>query len=242
MSAYKRLDFLSGVAVLLRRLSALGHDSLLAGASGTVSSLSVAVEEEIREICGRYDARNGNSAVSERVNARLSAEPLIDELPLGLPVRLPSSGPAAGPATVPTRGPSRRAAAVQAPAGAGLDELIARARELGMRRHPGAGEGWARVAAAAVSSGRELPGDVAALVARFSAGALLRTDAAAAHAALLAAAGRFAALGDLDGELEARAVAAHALYVSGDAGQAPGRAALDGVRDEWQRRRSRRGS
>ena len=69
-------------------------------------------------------------------------------------------------------------------------------------------------------------------MARFSAGALLRTDAAAAHAALLAAAGRFASLGDLDGELEARAVAAHALYVAGDAGQARGRAALDGVRDE----------
>ena len=111
-----------------------------------------------------------------------------------------------------------------------------------MRRHPGAGEAWARVAATAASAGQELPADVAVLVARFSAGALLRTDPAAAHAALLAAAGRFAALGDLDGELEARAVAAHALYVSGDA--APGaRGARRSTPCATRRRpRSRRGS
>ncbi len=238
-SASQRLDFLGGAAVLLRRLTALGHDSLPAGASDTVASLSAVVEEEIRSVCGRYDARNGNGAVSERVGARLSREPLVDELPLGLPARLPSSGSATAPAagsgtgsgTGPGTGPARRAA-VQAPRHAGLDELIARARELGMRRHPGAGDAWARVAAAA--SDGELPSDVAALVVRFNAGTLLRTDPAAGRAALLDAAGRFAALGDLDGELEARAVAAHALYISKDAadGQARGRVALDAVRDE----------
>jgi hypothetical protein len=222
-SASQRLDFLGGVAVLLRRLTALGHDSLPVGASATVASLSALVEAEIRAICGRYDARNGNGAASERVSARLSREPLVDELPLGLPVRLPSAGPAAGPASEPA--PAARRAAAQAPAGAGLEELIARARDLGQRRHPGAGEAWARVAATA--SDGELPGDVAAQLARFRAGTLLRTDLAAGRTALLAAAGRFADLGDLDGELEARALAAHARYLAGDA--AGGRAALDAV-------------
>ena len=107
VSAFKRLDFLGGVAVLLRRLSALGHDSLPVGASGTVASLSATVEEEIRAICGRYDARNGNGAVSARVSARLSQEPLVDQLPLGLPVRLPSSagrGSGRGPGHVGAAG------------------------------------------------------------------------------------------------------------------------------------------
>ena len=244
VSPFERLDFLSGVAVLLRRLTALGYGSLPVGSADTVGSLSAAVSEEIREICGRYDARNGNRAVSDRVAARVSQEPLAEEFPLGLPARLPAvpAGPSSavpsgtgpsgtGPSAVSSGpGPARRVAAAQAPAGAGLDELIARARELGMRRHPGASEAWARVGAA---GGAELPGDVAALVARFSAGTVLLTDPAAGHAALLAAAGRFAELGDLDGELEARAVAAHALYIAKDAdGQARGRAALDAVRDE----------
>jgi tetratricopeptide (TPR) repeat protein len=239
MSAAKRLEFLGGVAVLLRRLTVLGHDSLPVGSAHTVASLSAALDEELREICGRYDARNGSSVVSERVSERLRREPLADQFPLGLPARLPRSaaaaaagaaaGAAADPAVQGTQ-PARRATAAQAAAGASLDELIARARELAERRHPGAGDAWARAAATAAADGRELPGDVAATVARFSAGRLLRTDLAAGQAAMLAAAGRFAELGDLDGELESRAVAAHARYLTGDA--AGGRAALDAVRAE----------
>jgi hypothetical protein len=85
VSVSKRLQFLGGVAVLLRRLGALGHDALPVGPAHTVASLAASVEEEISAICRRYDARNGTSAVSERVAARLRQEPLAGRLPLGLP-------------------------------------------------------------------------------------------------------------------------------------------------------------
>ena len=223
VDARKRLEFISGVVVLLRRLTGLGYGSLPVGAaaSRTVASLVPALEEELRELCGRYDARNGNRAFSDLVNARLRQEPLVDQLPLGLPSRLPAT-------------PVVSAAAPAAASGAGLDELIARARELAELRHPGTGEAWARVAAAGVAAARDLPADVAAQVARASAGKLLGTDPAAAQAALLDVAGRFAELGDLDRALEARASAAQALHLAGDTeeNRAQGRAVIDAARDE----------
>jgi tetratricopeptide (TPR) repeat protein len=225
VDARKRLEFIGGVAVLLRRLTGLGHGSLPVGAaaSRTVASLVPALEAEIRELCGRYDARNGNSAVSDLVNARLRQEPLVDQLPLGLPSRLP---------VTPVVSPD--AAAPAAASGAGLDELIARARELAELRHPGTGEAWTRVAAASVAAARDLPPDVAAQLARASAGKLMGTDPAAAQAALLDVAGRFAELGDLDRALEARASAAQALHLAGDTegNRAQGRAVIDAARDE----------
>jgi hypothetical protein len=225
VDARKRLEFIGGVAVLLRRLTGLGHGSLPVGAaaSRTVASLVPALEAEIRELCGRYDARNGNSAVSDLVNARLRQEPLVDQLPLGLPSRLPV-----------TPVVSAAAAAPAAASGAGLDELIARARELAELRHPGTGEAWTRVAAASVAAARDLPPDVAAQLARASAGKLMGTDPAAAQAALLDVAGRFAELGDLDRALEARASAAQALHLAGDTegNRAQGRAVIDAARDE----------
>ncbi len=232
VTARQRLDFIGGVTVLLRRLTELGHGSLPVGASGasgaqTVASRAAALEEEIRGICGRYDARNGNSAVSDLVAARLGREPLVAQLPLGLPSKLPAAPVVS---TVPA-----------AASRAGLDELIARARKLAELRHPGTGEAWARVAAIS-AAGQILPADVAAQVARASAGKLVQSDPAAAHTALLEVAGRFAELGDLDKELEARASAAHALHLAGDAdgdagdntneNRAESRAALDAVREE----------
>jgi hypothetical protein len=224
VDARKRLEFIGGVAVLLRRLTGLGYGSLPVGAaaSRTVASLVPALEEELRELCGRYDARNGNSAVSDLVNARLRQEPLVDQLPLGLPSRLPVT-PVVSAAAAPA-----------AASGAGLDELIARARELAELRHPGTGEAWTRVAAASVAAARDLPPDVAAQLARASAGKLMGTDPAAAQAALLDVAGRFAELGDLDRALEARASAAQALHLAGDTegNRAQGRAVIDAARDE----------
>ena len=233
VTARKRLDFTGGVTVLLRRLTELGHGSLPVGAAGesgtqTVASLAAALEEEIRDICARYDARNGNSAVSDLVAARLGREPLVAQLPLGLPTRLPAA--------------PMVSAAPAAASRAGLDELIARARKLAELRHPETGEAWARVAATSAAVGQPLPADVAARVARSSAGRLVKTDPAAAHTALLEVAGRFADLGDLDKELEARASAAHALHLAGAANrdadhdtnenQAESRAAIDAVREE----------
>lgn len=217
VTARKRLDFIGGAAVLLRRLAGLGYDSLPVGtaASDTVASLSAALEKEIRELCGRYDARNGNSTVSDRVTARLRREPLAGQLPLGLPSRLPAVSAGSSAAGFP-----------QAGAAASPDELIARARELTEARHPRARQAWDRVAAA----GQDLSPDAAAQLARASAGELLETDPAAAHAALLETAGRFAELGDLDRELEARATAALALQVAGE--QAESRTAVETVRSQ----------
>lgn len=228
LDADSRLSFIGGVAVLLRRLSALGHGALSAG-TGTVDSVLATLEDEIRDLCARYDERNGTTAVSERVAARLAQQPLLDFLPLGLPARLPAppAHPAAmpaptGPAAMPA---SAGPAAMPAPAGpaATLEELIERARRLAADRHPDAPLAWARVAAADA----DLPADVAAQVARFSAGELLASDPAAAEKALLETAGLFAALGDLDGELETRASAALALTLSG--GNAAAREAITAV-------------
>jgi tetratricopeptide (TPR) repeat protein len=75
-----------------------------------------------------------------------------------------------------------------------------------------------------------VPPDVTAQIARARAGGLLGTDPAAAHPALLEAATRFAEIGDLDGELEARATAAIALRDAGH--HARSRAAIEAAGDQ----------
>lgn len=89
MDAWERLALITGFTVLLRRLNGLGHGSLKIG-SKTVSSTLAALENEIAELCSRYDKRNGNTAVSERIAARIAQEPLAPYLPLNLPGRRPS--------------------------------------------------------------------------------------------------------------------------------------------------------
>jgi hypothetical protein len=89
MDPSPRLGFLAGVTVLLRRLDALGHGELKVG-SLTVASLLSSFSAEIDELCGKYDRRNGNSALSGAVRARLAQEPLTDSLPLGRQARLPA--------------------------------------------------------------------------------------------------------------------------------------------------------
>lgn len=78
-----RLEFISGVGVLLRRLETLGLGHLPIGA-GTAYSLLAELDTEIAGLCTRYDLRNGNTAVSTRIAARLAAQPLVERLPLGL--------------------------------------------------------------------------------------------------------------------------------------------------------------
>jgi tetratricopeptide (TPR) repeat protein len=202
VDAIRRLGFLEGVTVLLRRLHALGHGDLPVGGSFTVATLRDSFEEEIREICLRYDKRNGTSAVSDRVAARLARQPLTDHLPLGLPSRLPAAAPvvsaAAGPGSAST-----------------LADSIARARELDEAHHPEANKAWKRVAAASAAD-EELPPPVALRVAEARAASGMRTDADAARTALLEVADSFAAAGDQPGAFRARAAAARALSVAGD--------------------------
>jgi hypothetical protein len=82
LDADRRLFLITGITVLLRRLAALGHSTRSAGVAGTVGSILPAMEGEISELCSRYDARNGNTAVSEAVRARLEQAPLPDSLDL----------------------------------------------------------------------------------------------------------------------------------------------------------------
>ncbi|MBE3015264.1 tetratricopeptide repeat protein [Microbispora sp. NEAU-D428] len=195
----RRLGFICGAAVLLRRLAALGHDDLPVGGR-TAGAVLGDLEREIGDICARYDARNGTRVVSERVAARLSREPLLDRLPLGSPVRLPRPA-----AKVAVPAPPR-------PAQASLDDLVAEARRLSALRHPHTDEAWERVGAAET----ELPEPVAAQVELRRAGTAMERDPGAAHARLLAVAARFERLGDRAHALEARAAAAVALVHAGD--------------------------
>ncbi|WP_280395469.1 hypothetical protein [Nocardia brasiliensis] len=78
-----RLAFITGVSVLLRRLQTLGLGYLPIG-GGTAYSLLAELDTEIAGLCTRYDLRNGNTAVSTRIAARLAAQPLVERLPLGL--------------------------------------------------------------------------------------------------------------------------------------------------------------
>ena len=105
------------------------------------------------------------------------------------------------------------AAAPQSPGrpAVALGELVAEARRLSEARHPHARQAWDKVAAC----GQDLPPDVAARVARSQAGALLTGDPKAAYPALLAAATRFAGLGDLARTYEARGCAAIAHVLAG---------------------------
>jgi tetratricopeptide (TPR) repeat protein len=223
VDARARLGFLSGTCVLLGRLTELGHDDLPIGTS-TVAGLLPAAREQAREIAGRYDARNGSTAASDRLEERLRQRPLRDSLPLGLPARLPggtrlpvSTGLTLGTALGGEAG--ELAGVVSSPM---LDDLVAQARRLTEARHPGAGRAWARVAA----SDADLPAEVAAAVTRSKAGELMRTDPGAARVLLLDAAGAFAELGDLDGELEALASAAVATQLAGQP-----QAAREAIRD-----------
>ncbi|MGI5160639.1 hypothetical protein [Microbispora sp. CA-102843] len=205
----RRLGFVCGAAVLLRRLAALGYDDLPVG-DRTAGAALGDLEREIGDICARYDARNGTRVVSGRVAARLSREPLLDRLPLGSPARLPRPAEGAG-VTVPPR-PAQASLASVSPAPASIEDLVAEARRLSALRHPHADEAWERVGAAET----ELPEPVAARVELRRAGTAMEQDPGAAYARLLAVADRFERLGDRADALESRAGAAVALAYAGD--------------------------
>jgi tetratricopeptide (TPR) repeat protein len=77
--------FMAGAALLLRRLEELGHGGLTirrAGADVPVPELRADLEAGARAIAARFDARNGNDVHSRRLEAGLSAVPLVEHLPL----------------------------------------------------------------------------------------------------------------------------------------------------------------
>ena len=219
--ADSRLDFLTGTLILLRRLGTLGLGELELSGS-TVAGTAESVQEQIAELCGRFDVRNGNKIVSERTQERLTREPLVASLPLGSSIALPRTAtPDATTTRVPDPTVTARAAAV-------LDGLVAEAKRLTDLRHPHARQAWERVAA----SGTPLPGDIAAQVERTRAGALMETDPAEARAVLTALAARFEELGDPNEARESRSAAAFSAFLTGDRETAESEAVVIGAEAE----------
>lgn len=88
-----RMWFLATVALLMDRVVALGRGGLRVpgpdGTEPTAAELGARARAEALALAARFDARNGTSAVSDRIRARLDAEPLVARLPLGLRAVLP---------------------------------------------------------------------------------------------------------------------------------------------------------
>ncbi|MBT1097702.1 tetratricopeptide repeat protein [Streptomyces sp. Tu102] len=142
-----RLEFMTVVALLMGRLSALGLGERRvpgpAERTWTAGELAVHAREEALALAARFDERNGTAHVSERARARMDQEPLVERLPLGV------------------RTTARPAPAVPAPVAAGspddsrpdLPALIAEARRLSDTLQPDAVEAWAAVSRAAEGVG-----------------------------------------------------------------------------------------
>ncbi|WP_067890868.1 hypothetical protein [Nocardia vaccinii] len=189
-----RLEFLTGVCVLLRRLVELGHGDVRVGESAAEVSLAT-LTAEVDGLCARFDARNGTDSIGAVVRARLHRAPLVDHLPLGVravaDLRLPVR-PAA-PATEPGQRPETERLAEWAIARlavdpAGAERRLRRALEAGASTLPG--EQLARLSSLLVTAisgqrGRESTLADAALVAAWRWEPLSAADAL--HHTLVAA-------------------------------------------------------
>ena len=140
-----RLEFLTTVEVLLRRLAAVGHAETPCGGplgrEWTVAELLESVATDADALAARFDARNGNAAVSERRAARLALSPLVAELNLG--VRAAALEGAQTPAVVPSAGSA--VSVSQVPATAVPDDfeaLVAETLRLDRQFHPDARLLW----------------------------------------------------------------------------------------------------
>ncbi|MFC5032641.1 tetratricopeptide repeat protein [Streptomyces sp. DSM 41987] len=206
-----RLHFLGAAAVLLRRLTALGHGDRPVPAPGattrTAAELLTRTEAAIAGLARGFDERNGTDTVSTWVAERLAGTPLLDRLPLGVrAARLPETAPAAAPAV-----PSADAAADRSD---DLTELIARARELSREQREAAHAAWAAVGRAADRTGTPLDPMAHAEVADH-AGMDSLDDPPAALALLTAAAADFEAAGEYGEAAACRGRAAYAMALAG---------------------------
>lgn len=144
-----RLEFLTGVEVLLRRLVADGrHDTPVAGppsgtgAGWTAGGLLDRVAAEAADLAGAFDARNGSTAVGERRRARLAAAPLLDT-PLQLGLRGTGPAPAAPPTAPPAAETGTTGVAPAHPTPPDdLGELVELARRHDAEGHPAAHRLW----------------------------------------------------------------------------------------------------
>ncbi|WP_190344533.1 tetratricopeptide repeat protein [Streptomyces venezuelae] len=140
-----RVTFYGGVLVLLRRLAELGHGDGPAvpfeGIPRTVHELYGVLHADALDIARRFDARNGNSRVSEQFAERIAQQPLVDLLPLGVRSSTLPAAPAVPPGpTAPVPDVSRETATAFA-------DLVADARAARAQGHPRTEAAWEAVAA-----------------------------------------------------------------------------------------------
>ncbi|WP_155057676.1 tetratricopeptide repeat protein [Streptomyces blattellae] len=201
-----RLDFMSVVALLMDRLTALGLGGGRvpgpAGREWSAGELAAHARVEALALAGRFDQRNGTARVSEQARARMEQRPLVERLPLG--VR------SARPATVPLPPVPAHDEAVEPD----LPALLAEARRLSDTLQPNAVEAWAAVARAA--EGAELDPRDRAEIADHRAMSLGPEGIALFERA----AELYAEAGDPGEALAARARAAYMLALAGDIDEA----------------------
>ncbi|MFD3454480.1 hypothetical protein ACFWVC_20175 [Streptomyces sp. NPDC058691] len=138
------LGFLTGVQVLLRRLTEDGHSAVPVsgplGRNWTAQTLLAYVEREADALTAAFDGRNGTTTVGDRRRARLARRPLLAE-PLELGLRTAAVPSATGaPAT-----PPRPAAPVEA-IPEDFVELVELARAHAAQARPGDDRLWQRIA------------------------------------------------------------------------------------------------
>ncbi|MFD5596378.1 hypothetical protein [Streptomyces griseorubiginosus] len=208
-SPLERLDFLTGVEVLLQRVESLGHGELPAaghpGRSWTVTGLRAEVRTRADDLAARFDTRNGTTTVTDRRRARLDRAPLLDALELTLRTR--SLDDVAPAAPVPASAPRTAEAVPES-----LPELILRARALDEKGHPDTRACWTRLRTLVAAPDYTHPDDpsVGPLV-------LLRADLLADEASRA---------GEKDDHEEAAALHEEAAALYEDAGE-PGHAAVE---------------
>ncbi len=201
------LAWMGAVALLMRRLTELGHaEQRVPGPPGrewTAVTLLEHAADQTLVVAVRFDKRNGTSAMSDEARTRMGSRPLLDQLPLGL--RSSSLGESAGAASgQPASG-----------AGGGTRELLAEARRLSEDGHPGAADAWQRLEDALTRAGTTLNGLDHAELLDHRAMRLARTDPATGAARFEEAARLFAAAGDRGQAVACRARAALATAFAG---------------------------
>ncbi|MFC0027931.1 tetratricopeptide repeat protein [Micromonospora chaiyaphumensis] len=90
-SPYAAMEFAASAALVLGRLRASGRGDLVVSRrsddgtrrwEATVAEVHDEVAQQARTIAARFDARNGNRHQSNRIEARMAAEPVTERLPL----------------------------------------------------------------------------------------------------------------------------------------------------------------
>ncbi|MFF3541472.1 tol-pal system YbgF family protein [Streptomyces platensis] len=217
-----RLQLLSAAALLLRRLTELGHADRPVPLPGdgpvTTEQLLARTRDAARDLARRFDERNGTSQVSTWVAARMAGTPFTDRLPLGVRGARLAAGSPAPAQSAPEPAPAAEAGSMD------LAALLAEARRLTLSQHPEARATWRAVAEAADRTGTELEiSDRAEVTYHAAVDAL--DDPEAAGTLFRRAAEQFEAAGDPGEAAAARARAAYTMAVSGRT--EPGLAELD---------------